>query len=220
MKTDRFYKFLIGSIFFMGAVVSASELSAPQQVIEQTSIEIRLVLKRDNDLLASDPGYVYRLVDEVLIPHVDLNKISALVLGRYWKRTDAGQKDAFKSEFKRMLVRTYATAFNELDEWQMSYLPSRYSSNSGNVMVRTMINRNGPSLGVDYSMHNIDGAWKVYDVKIEGMSLVTNYRSSFSRLMKTSGIDGLIAHLSEVNDQKLVAENNQSGFKTVVHTVN
>ena len=162
------------------------------------------------------------MVDEVLVPRFDLTRISKLVIGRQWKKATPEQQLAFQQEFKNMLVRTYATAFNELDDWQMTYLPSRPGRNEHDVLVRTQIGRSGPPVAVDYRMNFIDGAWKVYDVKIEGMSLVTNYRSSFSRLMRTSGMDGLIKHLSDTNQQKAIAAevDGQDGatFQKVAHT--
>lgn len=203
IKPNMLKSLLVSLILLVAPLLAAAELSPAQQVIHDTSNEIKLVLKRDRDLLKSDPAYVYELVDNVLVPHVDLNRISGLVLGRYWKRATAEQQDSFKHEFKRMLVRTYATAFNELDDWDIQFLQTTEGRQPNDVLVRTKISRNGPPVAVDYRMRDHGEGWKVYDVKIEGMSLVTNYRSSFNRLIRTSGIDGLLVHLAESNDQKL-----------------
>jgi len=199
----KLFKTILAFVFFTSTSISATELSAPQQVIEDTSNEIKLLLKRDRDLLSSDPAYVYQMVDEVLVPHFDLNRISGLVLGRYWKRASAEQKETFKHEFKRMLVRTYATAFNELDDWDITFLQTRTGKKPNDVLVRTKITRNGPPVAVDYRMRDKGEGWKVYDVKIEGMSLVTNYRSSFNRLIRTGGMNGLLTHLADSNNQKI-----------------
>ena len=198
------------------ATAHASGLSEPQQIIENTSNEIKLILKRDRQLLQSDPTYVYKMVDEVLIPHVDLERVSILVLGRFWKKATDDQQVAFKHEFKRMLVRTYATAFNELDDWNVTYLASREGKKPDDILIRTKVTRDGPPVAVDYRMRNQGQGWKVYDVKIEGMSLVTNYRSSFNRLIRTSGMDGLLSHLRENNNQKaLAAESSGSTVEQV-----
>lgn len=191
----------LGFFMFL-ASAHASNLSEPQQVIENTSNEIKTILKRDRQLLESDPSYVYKMVDEVLIPHVDLDRVSALVLGKNWRKATDTQKAEFKYEFKRMLVRTYATAFNELNDWTMTYLASSQGNKPGDVLIRTKVIREGPPVAVDYRMRDKGQGWKVYDVKIEGMSLVTNYRSSFNRLIRTSGMDGLLSHLRANNDQK------------------
>ena len=220
MKTNNIFKLVAGALFFIGSAVNAVELTAPQQVIEDTSNELKLVLKNDRDLLISDPSFVYQMVDEVLVPHFDMPRISKLVIGRKWKKTTSEQQVSFQQEFKRMLVRTYATAFNELDDWHVSYLASRPGRNEHDVIVRTQISRNGPPVAVDYRMNFKEGAWKIYDVKIEGMSLVTNYRSSFNRLMRTSGMDGLITHLSETNQKKEAVQNEGGEFQKVAHTGN
>jgi len=222
MKTIRFFNAVSKAALILGLVIlpitAAADLSAPQQLIEDTSNEIKMVLDRDRDLLRSDPGYVYRLVDEKLVPHFDLNRISRLVLGRYWKRATDDEKSSFQNEFKRMLVRTYSTAFHELDDWEMAFLPSRQGKNENNVLVRTQIKRDGPPVAVDYRMRFKKGQWKVYDVKIEGMSLVTNYRSSFNRLIRTSGMSGLLAHLAQTNNQKAMAANEKLEVDKIAHT--
>jgi phospholipid transport system substrate-binding protein len=208
-------KTFLAFVFLVSTSISATELSAPQQVIEDTSNEIKLLLKRDSDLLASDPAYVYKMVDEVLVPHFDLDKISGLVLGRYWKRATGDQKETFKYEFKRMLVRTYATAFNELDDWNINFLQTRTDDKNNDVLVRTKITRNGPPVAVDYRMRDRGEGWKVYDVKIEGMSLITNYRSSFNRLIRTDGMNGLLTHLAESNNQKIAEATKNPEMKKV-----
>ena len=213
----RILKTLLAFVFFASTATSAAELSAPQQVIDDTSNEIKLLLKRDRDLLTSDPAYVYKMVDEVLVPHFDLNRISGLVLGRYWKRASDEQKETFKHEFKRMLVRTYATAFNELDDWNINFLQTRTGKKANDVMVRTKITRNGPPVAVDYRMRDKGQGWKVYDVKIEGMSLITNYRSSFNRLIRTSGMNGLLTHLAQTNNQKIAEVTDNPELQKVAH---
>jgi phospholipid transport system substrate-binding protein len=211
----KLLKTFLAFVFFTSTSITAAELSAPQQVIEDTSNEIKLLLKRDRDLLTSDPAHVYKMVDDVLIPHFDLNRISGLVLGRYWKRASADQKETFKHQFKRMLVRTYATAFNELDDWSINFLKTRMGKRANDVMVRTKITRNGPPVAVDYRMRDKGQGWKVYDVKIEGMSLITNYRSSFNRLIRTGGMNGLLTHLTESNDQKIAKATENPEMKKV-----
>jgi phospholipid transport system substrate-binding protein len=218
MKFTVLIKIFLAFVLFISTALSAAELSAPQQVIDETSNEIKLLLKRDSDLLASDPAYVYKMVDEVLVPHFDLDRISGLVLGRYWKRASDEQKEIFKHEFKRMLVRTYATAFNELDDWNINFQQSRPGRHDNDVMVRTKITRNGPPVAVDYRMRDKGQGWKVYDVKIEGMSLVTNYRSSFNRLIRTSGMNGLLTHLAESNDLKIAEASENPEMKQVSHS--
>lgn len=223
MKTNRFFYAVSSAALIIGLLilplsVSADELSVPQQVIQDTSNEVKQVLNRDRELLASDPGYVYRLVDEVLVPHFDLNRISGLVLGRYWKKATDDEKSSFQYEFKRMLVRTYSTAIDQLDDWELTFLPSRQGKNENDVLVRTQIKRDGPPVAVDYRMRFKDDVWKVYDVRVEGMSLVTNYRSSFNRLIRTSGMSGLLSHLAQTNSEKDMVDSEELEAQKVAHT--
>ena len=194
--------FLIPVYFLFTSYVFASTLTQPQRVIENTSNEIKLILERDKELIQTNPSYVYGLVDDVLIPHVDLDRISGLVLGRDWKRATNNEKQAFKQAFKQMLVRTYATALTNLNDWELIHLPSRAGKNPNQTMVRTKIETDAQPIEIDYRMRDVGQGWKVYDVQIEGISLVTNYRSTFKRIIRTSGINGLISHLMEANDKK------------------
>ena len=205
MKMNKriFWVLVSCALFFISAYVNAAELSQPQQLISKTSSEIKAVLKKDKDALKANPTHVYKLVDEILVPHVDLDRISSLILGKHWKEVSDENKKRFQNEFKNMLILTYATALNELDEWQMSFLHSTKSTRENEVMIRSKISQNGPPLNVDYRMRLNGDSWKVYDVTIEGISLVTNYRSSFKRLMQTSGIDGLISHMEKNNRKAL-----------------
>lgn len=201
MKSIKIICF-ISVYFLLASSVFASTLTQPQRVIENTSNEIKLILKRDKGLIQTNPTYIYGLVDNVLIPHVDLDRISGLVLGRYWKRASEDEQQAFKQAFKQMLVRTYATALTNLNDWELIHLPSRAGKKPNQTTVRTRIETDAQPIEVNYRMRNAGQGWKVYDVQIEGISLVTNYRSTFKRIIRTSGINGLISHLIEANDKK------------------
>jgi len=194
--------FLITVYFFFAPSVFASTLSQPQRVIENTAKEIKLILERDKELFQTNPSYIHGLIDDVLIPHVDLDRISGLVLGRYWKRASDTEKQGFKQAFKKMLVRTYASALGNFNDWELTHLPSRAGNKPDHTIVRTRVETDTQPIEIDYRMRNAGQGWKVYDVQIEGVSLVTNYRSTFKRIIRTSGINGLIRHLTEANDNK------------------
>jgi phospholipid transport system substrate-binding protein len=188
--------------FLYGSSSFASLLTQPQQVIETTTNKMKQLMLSESHLIDSDPAYLYTLVDKVFTPYIDLERISAMVLGRSWRQTSEADREAFKQEFKRMLVRSYATAFKSQADWKISYLPSRPGNNPNDILVRTTVANSGQPLKVDYRMRDIGEGWKVYDVKIEGISLVTNYRSSFKKIIRTSGVRGLIDNLNETNDKK------------------
>ena len=201
MKSIKIISF-ISVYFWFASSVFASTLTQPQRVIENTSNEIKLILERDKELIQTNPSYVYKLVDDVLVPHMDLDRISGLVLGRYWKRANENEQQAFKQAFKQMLVRTYATALGDLSDWELIYLPSRAGGKPNQTIVRTKVESDSQPIEIDYRMQNAGQGWKVYDVQIEGISLVTNYRSTFKRIIRTSGFDGLISHLMKANEKK------------------
>lgn len=187
---------------------AAKELAGPQQVIQRISDQLQVILVENRDRLQQDPGYVYRLANEILLPNVDFNRVSSLVLGKHWRQASDEQKTAFSREFRRLLVRTYSTAFKEFNGWDISYSPLRMSDQDQDVTVHTQIKRSGaPPVDVIYRMHLQDGVWKAYDVQIEGISLVTNYRTSFAREVRRSGMRGLIQRITELNDRR--AKSNQ-----------
>lgn len=199
---------LFGLGYYLPRAV-AGELPEPQRVIQETAVRLQEVLREERDRLIHDPGYVYRLAGEVFLPHVDMYRVSSLVLGRHWRTATAAQKRAFAREFERLLVRTYATALRELGDWEIEFLRLRMKPGTGNVLVRSRLIRAGaPPVAVDYRMYRKDGSWLAYDVKIEGVSLITNYRSSFSRLIRQKGIGALIGELAARNGEKAPAAGN------------
>ncbi len=189
------------------ALGTAQELVGPQRVIQQIAEQLQVVLERDKGRLDSDPGYVYRLANEILVPYIDFHRVSSLVLGKHWRRASEQQKKAFARQFQRLLVRTYSTAFREFNNWDIKYSPLRLAAGAKDVSVHTKVIRPdaGP-VSVVYRMHNRLGGWMAYDVKIEGISLVTNYRSRFSREVRQGGMDGLIQLLTRLNDKRSGAQ--------------
>ncbi len=175
----------------------------PRQVIETISQRLQQVLEQNRERLKNDTAFLYRLADEIFLPHVDMSRVSSLVLGRSWRKATPAQKDAFILEFKHLLIRTYATAIRELGDWEIRMQAQRPRTVKGRALVQTHVLRPGAQpLAVDYQMHRSKGRWLAYDVKIESISLVTNYRSSFKRLIRQKGIDGLIEELAALNDAK------------------
>jgi phospholipid transport system substrate-binding protein len=183
--------------------VTAGELQAPQRVIQETSSRLHAILLEDRERLLHDPEYVYRLAQEIFLPHVDMERISQMVLGRHWRSASAQQQQAFTREFERLLVRTYATALRELKDWDMRFIPTQMKHGDDRTLVRTEIRRDGaPPLSVDYSMARKEGRWLAYDVQIEGVSLVSNYRNQFADLIRRRGLEGLIQELATMTHDK------------------
>ena len=197
--------------FALGLPTGAEELNEPQQVVQRVSDGLRRVLREDRGLLKSDPAYVHRLVDELFLPNVDYRRVCALVLGPYWKQASPAQREAFGDEFKALLINTYATAVNELSEWEIRYLPLRLEQNDTDVVVRTQVlYPGGDPIGVDYRMHVKDGRWLAYDVRVADVSLLANYRSTFTRMARKKGVEGLIQDLAARNAMRVGASRSRS----------
>jgi phospholipid transport system substrate-binding protein len=182
------------------ATASAEEgLLPPQQVIQRTSDQLQANLQKPE--YKNDFKKATAFVDQALESHVDFDRVSMMILGKYWKTATPEQKERFKKEFRLLLVRTYTTAFTEYANWKIRHLPLELSPSDKKVMVRTEILQPGAQpVAVNYRMVREDNDWKVYDVLIEGISLLQNYRSSFSdEIARTGSLDQLITHLAERN---------------------
>ena len=190
-------------LFFCTFTASAETLPPPEQAIQTVSESLKTLLKENRERIKIDAGYVYQLADEVITPHVDFNRLSGLALGKHWRRATAEQKKEFMLQFQRLLVRTYSTAFREFGDWSLHFIPRRDTADAKKIMVRSEIHRPGaPPVSVNYRMHKKGDAWLAYDVVIEGISLVTNYRSTFAKEMRRNGMDGLIKRVTKLNNRR------------------
>jgi phospholipid transport system substrate-binding protein len=173
-------------------------LLPPQQVIQHTSDQLQVSLQKPE--YKSNFRKATELVEQVINPSIDFNRVSVLILGKFWKTATPEQKERFKKEFRLLLVRTYTTAFTEYSNWKIRYLPLEMNPTDKKAMVRTEILQPGAQpVAVNYRMILEGGQWKVYDVLIEGVSLLQNYRSSFTEQVSRTGLDQLIAQLAERN---------------------
>lgn len=171
-----------------------------QELVRQTSERMLSTLKQEQAVIKNNPERIYELVNKIVLPHFDFEYMSQLVLGKYWRRASAQQRDAFTEEFKQLLVRTYATSLNEYTDQEISFLPFREGGDPEQAQVRTEVEQPGGfPIPIDYKLHKSGDAWKVFDVVIDGVSLVTNYRSSFSKEIRQGDLDGLIATLRQRN---------------------
>lgn len=192
---------LLALLMSISLQTSASDLNGPQKVIKETSDLLYDIVQNDKSRLG-DRDYVFQLVNEVLEPRVDLDKVSKLVLGKYWRKASDEQKTQFQKEFKGLLVNTYATAFTEFEEWTIHFIPMTLDPTKKRLVVKTeIIQPSRPPVAVNYRMAvNKAGEWKAYDVIIEGISMVTNYRASFSKtIRKAGGLEKVIQQLAEKN---------------------
>jgi len=195
----KFLSALFAGLLYLLAPLAQAEM-APDELVRITSDKVLEAIKQNREQLKTDPQLVYRIVDELVLPHFDFEAMSKLVLGVYWRRATPAQQEAFTREFRTLLVRTYAKSLAEYDEQGIRYLPMRPEAEPGQATVRTEIQpKAGPSIPVDYRLHKTDKGWKVFDVSIDAVSLVTNYRTTFAQDVQRIGMDGLIKQLQRRN---------------------
>ena len=148
-----------------------------------------------------------QLVESKVLPHFNFARMTQLAVGRNWRQTTPEQQKALIEEFRTLLVRTYTTAFTLYKNQTVDYKPVRMAPTDTDVVVKSLIKQpTGQPVAVDYSMEKLGGAWKVYDVKIEGVSLVENYRNTFNNEIQKSGVDGLIKALADKNQSLAAAQ--------------
>jgi len=199
-----FFALLLGLL--PTAKVIADDLQPPQQIIQTVSAQLQQKLKDKS--FTRNFAQVTQFVDGVISLHTDFNKIAPLVLGKHWKTATAGEQERFKHEFQTLIVRTYSRAFVEYNDWTMRFMPLEMSHESTKVTVKTEILQPGlQPVDVNYRMLLTKGEWKVYDIMIGGVSLVTNYRSTFNDEIQTKGsLSAVIDSLVKRNAEALSAK--------------
>lgn len=181
---------------------SAEDMHPAATLVMQTADQMMVHLRAERDTVAKDQNRLNQLVEEIVLPHFDFENMSASVLGKYWRTANPDQRQRFRDEFKTLLLRTYAKALVDNMDKRIDYEPVRAQANATDVTVRTSIPQEGGfPLPINYSMELIDNAWKVYDVEIDAISLVKNYRTTFSKEVKDSGIEHLINTLKSRNKE-------------------
>lgn len=176
-------------------------IQTAEEVVMSTADAVLERLNAEREAIDADPGRIYGLVNEVVIPHFDFISMSKWVLGkRSWRGASESQRQQFIGEFRTLLVRTYAKALLVYSDEAIEYLPTVENPNSNLVVVKTKINQAGSkAVPIDYRMHVSGGEWKVVDIVVDGVSLVSTYRGSFASQIKKSGLDSLIRKLSQRN---------------------
>lgn len=190
---------LAGSIMLSSFAVAAT-IEDPQRIVRDTGDRVLAEVTERRAELEADPSLIYPLVEGTVVPHFDFRRMSQSALGRFWREADEAQKEALTNEFRQLLVRTYATALLGYSGQQIQYLPVQYRPGENKVMIPTRVAApDAPPIPVNYRLRLEDQEWKVYDVVIDGVSLITNYRSQFTAEVRRGGIDGLISSLVDKN---------------------
>ena len=183
---------------FVTATVFAEE--APDVLVQRVTEEVLDIVRKDKDIQNGHTQKVMELVDKKVLPNFDFTRMTALALGKEWRKASPQQQQQLTAEFRTLLVRTYSNALTSYKNQKIIYKPFKMAPADVDVLVRTEVQQPGSKpVQLDYSLEKVDGSWKVYDVVVAGISLVTNYRDQFNQEVRNGGIDGLIAAIAAKN---------------------
>ena len=190
--------------FFAALALSMSAWAqqdlAPGELVQKITDEVLASVKSDKDLAAGDKQKALKLAEDKILPYIDFEHATRLAVGRAWSQATPEQKKKLVSEFRSMLVRTYSNGIGAYQGQTLKVLPARGKADPEDTTVRTQFVRpGGQPLPIDFAMRKTDKGWKVYDITVEGVSLVLTYRSEFDAVVKQEGIDGLIKRLTQKN---------------------
>lgn len=209
---------MLRTFFLLLALVSGLSTPAlaadtpPDVLARSTTQEVLAILKQDKEIQSGNLNKVYQLVEAKILPNFDFNRMTQLAVGKHWPRATANQKQALVTEFRNLLVRTYSSSLTAFTNQTVEFRPLTMKPDDTDVTVHSEIRQpGGQPIPIDYSMYKTSFGWKVYDVSIDGVSLVTNYRASFASTIRQSGIDGLIKTLADKSARSVAQPAPRSG---------
>ena len=196
----------------LGVVLAITSLMAQANVpadvfVKGVADDVLTIVKKDKDIQNGDQEKIFALAEEKILPNFNFDHVCRLVLGKNFSKASKEQQDAFQREFRTLLIRTYASALSKYRNQTIEYKPLRDISDEKQITVKTQILQpGGQPIAVDYTLEAAGDTWKVYDITIEGVSLVTNYRGQFSNEIRQGGMDGLIQKLVDKNKSNATAK--------------
>ena len=186
-------------IFLVFAAPALSDQSS-LELVRHTSTQMQMTLREETMSIKQNPARLHEMVAENVLPHFDLERMGRWTLGKYWRNANLQQREEFIKEFRTLIIRSYSSTLVDYADAEVDYLPFRMKDGDSRVKVYTKLSRQNDSpVKITYSLHSTTGGWKVYDVSIEGISLVANYRSTFMNKVKQEGLDQLIYLLADKN---------------------
>jgi phospholipid transport system substrate-binding protein len=199
-----------GVALLLAGAVAAQQPGAPDVLVKNVTLEVVDLIAKDKDIRSGDRSKLIGLIEAKVLPHFNFMAMTSLALGQNWRKASAEQKTRLAEEFRTLLVRTYASALAAYSHQQLDFRPLRAKPTDTDVTVQVRVLQPGAQpVPIDYSMEKTSAGWKVYDVMVGGVSLVANYRTEFSNVVRESGIDGLIKNLAAKN--RSLADSTKSG---------
>ena len=189
------------ALLFAGFVVCAAYAQeAPDVLVQRVTDDVLEIIRKDKEIQNGDTHKVIELVEKKVLPNFNFTHMTALALGKEWRKASPQQQQQLTAEFKTLLVRTYANALTGYKNQKVVYKPFKMAAADTDVLVRTEVQQPGNKpVQLDYSLEKLDSGWKVYDVVVAGISLVSNYRDQFGQEVRNGGVDGLIASIAAKN---------------------
>jgi phospholipid transport system substrate-binding protein len=196
----RFLVALISLLAMSMSPVLQAQENQPEALVKSVTNDVLTALRTDKDIQSGNRRRAMQLIEDKVAPHFNFQRMTALAVGRNWRDASPSQQSALVEEFRTLLVRTYAKAMTAYRDQAVEFPPARSQPGDGDVTVRSHVKQpGGRPVTLDYSLAKADGGWKVHDVAIENISLVTNYREAFAAAVRIGGIDGLIQVLQAKN---------------------
>ena len=194
------FRFFVAALFIP---IAQAQVLAPDVLVKTITEEVVAILKQDKDIQAGNPKKVADLIDTKVVPHFNFTRMTRIAMARNWRLASPEQQKELAGEFKTLLVRTYSTAISNYRDQKIDYRPLRAKPEDTEVTVKSEVKQSGSSqpVSIDYEMEKTPNGWKVYDVKVGGVSLVTTYRDTFASEVRDHGVDGLIKSLAAKNRQ-------------------
>ncbi len=191
---------------FFGLILAVSPLfaqeEAPDVKIKKVTEDVLTIVRQDKDIQSGNTQKAIELVEARVLPHFNFQHMTALAMGRDWNKASPEQKKRLSEEFKTLLVRTYSNALTSYRDQTLRYKPLKMQAGDTEVVVKTEVVQPGAKpIQLDYSLEKQGNDWKVYDVIVAGVSLVSNYRDTFNQEVRANGVDGLIQMLVNKNKQ-------------------
>lgn len=194
------FSLMLGSLLSISSVFAQED--SPDAMIKKVTDEVLTIVRQDKDIQNGNTRKAIELVEVKVLPHFNFQRMTALAMGKEWNKANAEQKKRLSEEFQTLLVRTYSNALTGYRDQTIRYKPTKMPGGDADVVVKTEILQPGSKpVQLDYSLQKQPEGWKVYDVIVAGVSLVTNYRDTFTQEVRASGVDGLIQMLSTKNKQ-------------------
>lgn len=178
-----------------------AQSAKPDELVRTLSDEVLEILRTDEQLRQGNTDRAVQLVEEVVLPHFNFRRMTMLAVGRDWRQASPEQQERLMAAFYGMLLRTYSNALTQYKDQTIDFRPLRMNPDDTTVRVQSAIRQSGAqAVDVDYVLEKSDDGWKIFDIVVAGVSLVTNYRSTFSQQIRSGGIDGLIQSLEHRDD--------------------